>query len=158
MTTSPILADFLERIGWTSGQVFFSVLLAGTAGTAVVGLPWKLAAVMAGSAAVATIVTTGVQYLAKQTNLPFWQDILVRAAKTFLASLAGSIAAAHPFNVVTFHWPDAFNVAALAVLSSLGKGLLAKGDAAGQGAGAAVPAAANPSTLSAPTYRAAVVR
>ncbi|HTW21612.1 MAG TPA: hypothetical protein VME70_15560 [Mycobacteriales bacterium] len=155
---NPVLADFLERIGWTSGQVFISVLLAGTAGAAVVGLPWKLAAVMAVSAAVATIVTTAVQYLAKQTDLPFWQDILVRAVKTFIASLAGSIAAAHPFNVVTFHWSDAFNVAAVAVLGSLGKGLLAKGDAGVPAGAAPAPAAVNPSTLSVPTYRAAIVR
>ncbi len=44
-------------------------------------------------------------------------------------SLAGSFAAAHPFNIVTFNWTTALNLAALATLTALGKGLLARGSA-----------------------------
>ena len=94
-----ILADFLERAGWSAGQVFFAALLAGGTAVAVANLPWKYASVLALGTAVASVVLTAIQYLAKATNLPFWTDLLVRLGKTFLVSLAGSFAAAHPFDV-----------------------------------------------------------
>jgi hypothetical protein len=100
---------------------------------AAVGLPWKYASVLAAGAAVSSIILTALQYLGRFTNLSFWPDTFVRLAKTFLGSLAASFSAAKIFDITTFHWSTALNVAALATISALGKGLLARG-------GAVVPA------------------
>jgi hypothetical protein len=104
---------------------------------------------------------TTIQYLSKVdiTRLAppwwrFWADLLLRLTKTFLASLAGAFAAAHPFDIVMFNWSAAINVAVLAVLAALAKGLLARvGD--GTGPAGNTSAAGNPSTLPTSTYLAA---
>lgn len=132
MHLSPKLSDFAERAGWSAGQAFFATLLAEGGGRTVVSLPWKYALIIAAGAALTSVVLTELQYLGKETNLSFWPDILVRTAKTFLGSLAGAFAAAHPFNVVTFHWPSALNLAAVAALTCFGKGMLAGGSGEGQ--------------------------
>jgi hypothetical protein len=157
-----VVLDFVERAGWSAGQVFFATLLSGGAAVAVGNLPWRYALTIGGSAAVASVVLTAIQYLAKATDLPYWADVVVRLAKTFLGSLAASFAATQVFNVTTFHWTAALNVAALATLTALGKGLLARGQSttapavAGQ---AAVPAPrTSPSTLTMGTYLQAVKR
>ena len=153
------VADFLERAGWSAGQVFFATLVAGGSATTVVGLPWKYALILAGGAALTSLVLTAVQYLTKQTDLHFWPDLLVRLAKTFLGSLAGSFAAAHPFDILTFSWTTALNVAAIATLTALGKGLLAGGSkdaTTPPTAGADPPVGRNPSTLPTATYHAAI--
>lgn len=124
-----VFLDFVERAGWSAGQVFFATLLAGGASIGVAGLPWKTAGALALGAAVSSAILTAVQYLGRFTNLSFWPDLLVRLAKTFLGSLGGSIAASKVFDVTTFHWSAALNIAALATLSALGKGLLARGEA-----------------------------
>jgi hypothetical protein len=153
-----VVLDFLERAGWSAGQVFLATLLAG--GSAVTGLPWKYASVLAAGAAVSSIVLTALQYLGHFTNLPFWPDLLIRLAKTFLGSLAASFSAAKVFDITTFHWSAALNVAALATLSALGKGLLARGSAVvpGLAAAAAGGSAASPSTLPSSTYMHAIGR
>jgi hypothetical protein len=152
-----IAADFLERAGWSAGQAFFATLLAGGTAVTVSNLPWKYATVLALGAAVSSVVLTAVQYLTNTTNLPFWVDLSVRLAKTFLASLAGSFAAAHPFDIIRFDWPTALNIAALATLTALAKGLLARAGAGGPTPPAgARPGAGNPSTLPPATYHAAV--
>jgi hypothetical protein len=69
---------------------------------------------------------TILQYAAKATSWTFWPDLLIRLVKTFLASLAASIAAAGIFDVTTFAWSTALNVAVVATLGGLGKGLLAR--------------------------------
>ncbi|MCU7723065.1 hypothetical protein ODJ79_05005 [Actinoplanes sp. KI2] len=121
-----VVLDFLERAGWSAGEVFFATLLAGGTTVSVANLPWAYSLTLAFSAAVSSIVLTAVQYLAKQTNLSFWPDLLVRMVKTFLGSLSASIAAAKVFDLTTFHWSAALNVAVLATLTALGKGLLAR--------------------------------
>ena len=146
------LLDFIERAGWSAGQVFFATLLAGGTAATVSNLPWKYAGIMAASAALASIILTAAQYRLKMTKLGFWPDMIVRLGKTFLASLAGSIAAAHPFNVMTFHWSTALNVAAVAVLTAFGKGLLAGTGDAGAAMGMAINALRNPSTLTTRNY------
>ena len=163
-----VVLDFLERAGWSAGEVFFATLLAGGTAASVTNLPWAYSSTLAISAAVSSIILTAVQYLAKQTNLSFWPDLLVRLLKTFLGSLAASFAAAKVFDITTFHWSAALNVAVLATLTALGKGLLARqpahaapttagGAAAPAAATSAVPAAqANPSTLPTQTYVEAV--
>ncbi|MEV6302906.1 holin [Actinoplanes sp. NPDC051861] len=146
-----IVLDFLERAGWSAGQVFVATLLAG--GVGVIGqLPWKQAITLAVSAFVASLLLTGVQYLGKFTNLAFWPDLLVRLAKTFLGALSGSMVAG-VFDITAFDWGAALNVAFLATLASLGKGLLAREPAAPNGQ---VPPDASPSTLPTGTYREAV--
>lgn len=69
---------------------------------------------------------TGVQYLTNKTELGFWHDLEVRLAKTFLASLGGSFLAAHPFDITKFDWATALNLATVATLTALAKGLLAR--------------------------------
>ncbi|GAA4972870.1 holin [Actinoplanes utahensis] len=146
-----VLLDFVERAGWSAGQVFVATLLAGGAGS-VIDLPWKYSLTLAVSAFVASVILTAVQYLSKLTHLAFWPDLLTRLGKTFLASLSGSIMAG-AFDVTTFDWETALNVAFIATVASLGKGLLAREPAAPNGQ---VPPSASPSTLPTGTYREAV--
>ena len=155
-----VLLDFLERAGWSAGQVFFATLLAGGTSVSVANLPWKYASTLAISAAVASAVLTAAQYAARITNLSFWPDMIVRLVKTFLATLAASMAAG-VFDVTKFNWTTALNIAFVATLTALGKGLLAREPVA------AVPAAApgagpvvqtSPSTLPIGTYVHAVQR
>jgi hypothetical protein len=122
-----VLLDFLERAGWSAGQVFFATVVAGSSSAAAIGLPWKTAIALAVGAAVSSVVLTAVQYLGRFTNLPFWPDLLVRLAKTFLGSLGASLSAGKVLDVTSFHWTAALNVAALATIAALGKGLLARG-------------------------------
>jgi hypothetical protein len=160
-----VLLDFLERAGWSAGQVFFATLLAG--GTTVANLPWKYSSTLAISAGVSSMILTAIQYLTRTTDLSFWPDLLVRLGKTFLSSLAGSIVATGVFDITKFNWTTALNIAILATLSALGKGLLARGQAAfvpkqqppaGGAAGAAPVEKATPSTLPTGTYEHAVRR
>jgi hypothetical protein len=158
-----VLLDFLERAGWSAGQVFFATIVTG--GSAA-NLPWKYASTLALSAGVSSIVLTAVQYAARATNLGFWPDMIVRLAKTFLASLGGAIVASGVFDITRFDWTTALNVAALATLTALGKGLLARGQAilAPAPAQPGSPAAGHevvrpsPSTLPATTYEHAIRR
>ncbi|TDO35188.1 hypothetical protein EV643_12474 [Kribbella sp. VKM Ac-2527] len=162
-----VLLDLLERSGWSAGQVFFATLLAGGTTVAVTGLPWKYASTLAISAAVSSLVLTALQYLVRWTDLKFWPDTLARLAKTFLASVAASVAADKVFDITSFDWGTAFDVAFLATISSLGKGLLAREQAqpappppATDGAVTAVAAdlRTTPSTLPTQTYVEAVKR
>lgn len=148
-----VVLDILERAGWSAGQVFFATLLAGGTAATVGDLPWKYAATIAVSAGVSSVILTVLQYLARITDLPFWGDMFVRLAKTFLASLAASIAAASVFNVITFEWEAALNVAALATITALGKGLLAREKPPTPEAGEPAPGhQTSPSTLPLDTY------
>jgi hypothetical protein len=154
-----VLLDFLERAGWSAGQLFFATLLGGGTAISVYNLPWKYALTLSLSAAVSSVVLTGVQYLTKLTNLSFWPDLIARLAKTFLGSLAASIVAARVFDMTTFHWTAALNLAALATISALGKGLLARGSGVSRAPADAAPAGRpNPSTLPDQTYERAVGR
>jgi hypothetical protein len=143
-----IVLDFIERAGWTAGQQFFAVLLAGRAVGSAIDLPWELAIVAALVAGLASIATTLLQYLTKLTDLEFWPDLGVRLLKTFIASLAGSWAAAGALGAPAFDWSSSFDLAVLATLGALGKGLLARHPGTGE----------NPSTLPPTTYRLAIER
>jgi hypothetical protein len=152
-----VIFDFLERAGWSAGQVFVATLLAGGTAVSVANLPWKYASTLAISAAVSSAILTALQYAAKATSWSFWPDLLIRLAKTFLASLAASVAAAGIFDVTTFDWGAALNVAVLATLAGLGKGLLAREPARMAPPGGAEsrevpPAGPSPSTLPMETY------
>lgn len=149
-----VLLDILERAGWSAGQVFFATLLAGGTASTVANLPWKYAATIAVGAAVSSVLLTVLQYLARMTDLTFWPDMLVRLAKTFIASLAASMAAGSVFNVTTFEWESALNVAVLATITALGKGLLARErpTPAGTPGAPAAESQASPSTLPLDTY------
>jgi hypothetical protein len=153
-----VLFDFLERAGWSAGQVFFATLLAGGSTVSAADLPWRYALTLALSAALLSVILTAVQY-ANETwkNLSFWPDLGVRMAKTFLGSFGASAIADGVFDVTTFHWSTAFNIAVVATISALGKGLLAREPAGAtpeSGSGGAT--SANPSTLPIETYLRAV--
>ena len=142
-----VVADIVERAGWTAGPQFLAVLLATGSASVGVNLPWRLALAMSAGAAVLSVVATTGQYLARLTDLSFWPDLLVRLAKTFLASLAGSLSA-DAVSVLSFHWSSALDLATVATLGALGKGLLARESA---------PAtSATPSTLPTSTYERAI--
>jgi hypothetical protein len=141
-----VVADVLERAGWTAGQQFLAVLLATDAASTGVDLPWTLALAMSAGAALLSIVATTLQYLARLTDLSFWRDLQVRLAKTFLASLAGSFAA-EAFNVLSFDWSGALDLATVATLGALAKCLLARESASSD---------ATPSTLPTSTYERAI--
>ena len=79
-----VLLDFLERAGWSAGEIFFATMLAGGTAVSVANLPWAYALTLALSAAVSSVILTALQYLAKKTDLTFWPDLLVRLLKTFL--------------------------------------------------------------------------
>ena len=89
LTMRAIAFDFLERAGWSAGQMFFATLLAGGTEISAGNLPWKYSGTLAIGAAVASVILTALQYLTKMTELTFWPDIVVRLAKTFL--VAGGI-------------------------------------------------------------------
>lgn len=156
-----VAMDFLERAGWSAGQVFFATLLGGSAVT-VVNLQWGHAGLLALSTAVASLVLTFIQYVGQLQDLSrtrlspaaiFWADMGFRLVKTFLAALAGFIAAEKVFNIMTFDWPTALDAAALATLAALSKGLLARGsDTGGADTDPKATTARNPSTLPTNTY------
>jgi hypothetical protein len=157
-----VLLDLLERAGWSAGQVFFATLIGGGTTVAVANLPWKYSLTVALSAAVSSVILTVLQYLVRATNLAFWPDMIVRLGKTFLASVAATIAAAEVFDVTTFSWTAALNLAALATITAFGKGLLARGQTqtgsttAPGAAATAATAGRNPSTLPTPIYSNAI--
>jgi len=154
-----VLLDFLERAGWSAGQVFLATLLGGGVAGSVGNLPWRYALTLAVSAAVASVLLTSLQYAGKLTDLPFWPDLLVRLGKTFVSSLSASIVASGVFDITRFSWSAAFNVAFIATIGGLGKGLLAREHvipvaAAGPSTVAVTPAAPEP-TAPAPAVPAA---
>lgn len=123
-----IALDFAERAGWTAGQQFTAVLLTTTGGAELVDLPWGLALLTSFGAALASLATTAVLYVpavAARIRSSYWRDVVVRLVKTFLSSLAGSVLAV--VLVDDFDWVAALDLAAIATLQSLAKGLLARG-------------------------------
>lgn len=165
-----IIWDFVERAGWSAGQQFVSIVLTAGSVTAVAGLPWELALWTAAGAAIVSVLTTAVLYLTSLgapgvLKLSFWPDLIVRLTKTFLSSLLGSMGAA-AVNPMTFGWVAALNVAAVATLGSLAKGLLAReplaaADHAASTGSAGTTAAVqpdNPSTLHPAVYLTATGR
>jgi hypothetical protein len=164
-----VVLDFGERAGWSAAQVFYATVTAGGVGHAVIGLPWKHALILGVSAGVSSIILTLLQYLSRATDLSFWPDAIVRLAKTFVGSLAGSLAAAKVFDAFAFNWTNALNIAFLATLAALGKALLARGphvspevsvdpQAVAVGRAKVPTQRANPSTLASGTYYEAVSR
>ena len=145
-TVIAVLADFLERAGWSAGEQFFAVLFTTTTVVTVAGLPWAAASVMAVGAAIVSILTTGLQYIARLNFKNYWADLALRLVKTFLSSLLGAMGAQATFNFLHFNWIAALNLAAVATLAALGKGLLARNSFG----------TPNPSTLPVDIYNSAV--
>lgn len=63
-----VVWDFAERAGWTAAQQFVAVLLATTGRVAIIDLPWRLALATSAGAAIASMLTTAVQYMSRLTN------------------------------------------------------------------------------------------
>ena len=141
---SAIVADLFERAAWTTAQQFLAVLLTTTTAARVGELPWKLALGTGLGAGLISLLTTFGQRALKWTNLGFWPDLGLRMAKTFAASLVGTVGA-DVFNVFELDWASAANVAVVATVIALGKGVLSRNEPSAS-------VQANPSSLSAEKY------
>lgn len=119
--------DYVERAGWSAGQQFFAVLFTTTTVATVAGLPWASASVMAVGAAIISLLTTAVEYTNKALKTAsYGKDLALRLVKTFASSLLGAMGAEAVFDFLHFGWIAALNIAAVATLAALGKGLLAR--------------------------------
>lgn len=147
--------DALERAGWTAGQAFFAVLLADGTINKVSELPLLSAGV---SAVLASLITVAVafRFPPKDKGGPDWigSDLPTRLAKTFGATFVGVLGVNTLSDLSTVDWDTvlanagpAAQVAIIATIGALGKGVLAKQD---------VPGAATPSTLKPTTYLTAI--
>lgn len=117
--------DIIERALSSFGQQALTVLLAGQLVTSVTGLPWVGAATTGAGAAVISVLLTYGQYAAGWTNLPVWVDRLVRAGKTFAASLLATFGGGDQvLDILKIDWTQAINVAALATVLAVAKGFL----------------------------------
>lgn len=130
-----IALDFAERAGWTAGQQFLAVLLATTgaaaaaADTSVVDLPWQLALTSSLGAAVASVPTTAALYLRgfyAWITASYWRDLITRVLKTFTASVAGTLLAVQVVDTYDLGWRSALDLAAIATLQCIAKGVLAR--------------------------------
>jgi r1t holin len=128
-SASDRIKDLLERAVWTAGQQFFTVLLATNPKSGFINLPYKVALATAAGAAFVSALTTLVLYigdLSKKVSGNFWLDTCLRLAKTFIASLLATIGAMQ-FNVLTFDWSNALDIAVVATLTAAAKCFLAAG-------------------------------
>jgi hypothetical protein len=139
-----VVRDFAERALWTGGQQFVAVLLTTSTTSGVIDLPWRISLATAAGAMVVSVLTTAVQYLPalrQSVGKSFALDLVLRLAKTFLASFLGTIGAMS-FDVLTFNWSNALDLAVVATVGALAKGFLAAGPGA----------ANNPSTMQGREY------
>lgn len=114
------LLDALERAGTSAGEQFLAIIVAGGA-VSVSGLPWEAAlGTSAGAFLVSLLLTASTLVV---PSLPYWADLGVRTVKTFAASLVGALGAG-VVNVIDVHWVTDLNIAAVAALLCLAKGLL----------------------------------
>jgi len=136
------ILDALERAGWSAGQTLVVVLL--TSGTVIdiQHLNWGFALGTAVGAFLVSVLATFLMYLSQLPQGSFWVDLGFRLVRTFVAALIGAIGAEY-FDAFTFDWNAALNIAVLATLGALGKGLLARQESDGGN---------NPSTLPPVTY------
>jgi len=147
-----VLADILERAGWTAGQVFCAVLLTTSSPTiGTIELPWRLSLVMSSGAAATSVVTSVLLYAGRVVRLRYWADIGVRLAKTFIAALVGAYAASLA-DVFAFDWGAALDLAVVTTVTAMAKGLLARQTSSSP------DNPANPSTLPPLVYRSAMAR
>lgn len=136
---SAVVWDYVERAGWTTGQAFISVLLAANA-SRTIDLPWKLALGVGLGAGLISLLTTFLAALTGLQSEDFWVDLGVRLAKTFLSTLLGAMASIQVLNIFAFDFGSALDLAFVATLTALGKGLLARGSGGDKALGAPVSA------------------
>lgn len=115
--------DALERAASSAGQQFLSVIALMHV-VHLAGLPWAYALSTAGGAAVVSILLTVGQYAIGANVLPFWADALVRAGKTFAASLLASLGGG-VVDLANVSWASALDIAALAALLAYIKSFVA---------------------------------
>lgn len=138
----PRILDGLERAGWSAGQTLVVVLLTSGAVTDIRNLNWSFALGTAVGAFMVSGLATLLMYMSQLAPVSFWIDLSIRLAKTFVAAFIGAIGADY-FDAFTFDWNAALNIAVLATLGALGKGLLARQQ---------TPGGNNASTLPPSTY------
>lgn len=116
--------DVLERAATSAGEQFLAVLLATGTILSIIGLPWGPALATAAGAFVVSFLASELQIAAGLGTLAYWPDLAVRVGKAFGASLLATLGAG-VVDVTTVPWVTALNVAAVAALLALVKGLLA---------------------------------
>lgn len=117
------LLDILERAGTSAGEQFLSVVLLVGGASSLAKLPWKYALSTSLGAFAVSVLTTLLVLLTVAGPLPFWADLLIRAVKTFAASLLGSLGTG-VIDVLSIPWHTALNIAALATFFAVIKGLV----------------------------------
>ena len=116
--------DALERAAWSAGQAFFAAIMIGGNLTPE-NIPWAQSLTLAGLAGIGSIVLTVLESFALGKYKGFWSDMVVRLFKTFIATFTAAIAAERLFTIQDFDWQAALNLAFIAALTALGKGVLA---------------------------------
>ncbi len=139
--------DRFERAAWSAGQALFAVLLADSAINDVRQLPWLPALGTAVFTFVVSLVGPVFRNFSKKS---FRNDLVVRLARTFIVTLLGALGVYSVADALNWDWATAgvaiwpaLNVATLALLGALAKGMLARQE---------TPGGENPSTLPAETY------
>jgi hypothetical protein len=114
-TVVTYVLDPAERAGRTFVQQFVVVLLAAGSTGLLGHQNWLLAVDSAGFAAVTSLLTSVLLF-----KLP--NNLVVRAAKTFLQSFAGTLVAANVLSVAHADWKGALAVAVPTALAALVSG------------------------------------
>ena len=125
-----VCLDIGERAGWTAGQQFVAVLVAGTTAETLFDMPWLLALGTSLGAALISVATTLLQvFVPILRGRGFWGDLIARMVKTFVAAFFGAFAVDKAFNLFdqNIDYMAAANLAAVTTVLALGKGLLARG-------------------------------
>lgn len=135
MSVRQYLLDLAERVGFTF--IFYAVS-GGVVFGAVVTVHWSIALHIGLYAAVASALTSLIQWIPglRVTNKAV--DAALRALLTFAQGLAATVTAANLDSATTFRWGPACAVCALATLGSILKSLPALSNPATVGASALV--------------------
>jgi hypothetical protein len=118
------LLDPLERAASTFAQQFVNVLLAGGAGGLLVSQNWSVAVDTAGFAAIISVLLSVTTF--KVPNQPAQVDLMLRVARTYVASFVGTVTASHAtHSVVHADWKAAAAIAVPVAFTAGLKGLAA---------------------------------
>lgn len=115
-----------ERAGWTFAEQLGVALLAFTGSALTHVAPWAAAADAAGFAALISALGGAANLLMRiRVTGPF--DVVDRTVRTFLASVLGTLAAAHLTSLVHTDWPHALAIAVPVTVIAAVKALAAYG-------------------------------
>jgi hypothetical protein len=129
------LIDPAERAGKTFVQQFTVVLMAASTAGIMIQQNWLKAADSALFAAAISLLSTYILILAGLGMLSPYLDLIVRCAKTFLASFVGALTASDLTSAVQTDWKGALAVAVPVTVLALIMGIAALANPATIGAG-----------------------